>query len=33
MCISQANLISAAVIESWRNLPPLPGATEELVYY
>lgn len=32
-CISHANLISAAVIESCRNLLPLPGETEELVYY
>lgn len=27
-CISHANLISAAVIESRRNLQPLPGETE-----
>ena len=33
VCISHANLISAAVIESCRNLPPVPGETEELVYY
>ncbi len=33
MCISHANLISAAMIESCRNLPPLPGEMEELVYY
>lgn len=32
-CISHANLISTAVIESCRNLLPLPGETEELVYY
>lgn len=33
VCISHANPVSAAMIESCRNLPPLPGETEELVYY
>lgn len=33
VCVSHANLISAAVIESWRNPLPLPGETEQLVYY
>lgn len=30
VCVSHANLISAAVIESWRNLLPLPGETSSL---
>lgn len=31
--ISHANLISALMIESCRNLPALPAETDELVYY
>lgn len=30
VCVSHANLISAAVIESWRNPLPLPGETSSL---